>query len=172
MLRGLALALASGTQVTGLPLSDPFFAFLGGTKYAGVPVSVLLLIVAAIVLTLVMRNTPFGYRVRQIGSNPDAAAFSGIPVRRTRTWGFVLAGFMAGLAGIVALAFSPLVTLKVAEASSCLPSLALSLEAPHLRAARLQCSGRSSARSCSRPWPLAWSISRYPQLGRSSQQAR
>lgn len=105
MLRGLALALAGGTQVTGLPLKDPFFALLGGTKLAGIPVSVLLLIVVGILLTLVMRNTPFGYRVRQIGSNPDAAAFSGIPVRRTRTWGFVLAGFMAGLAGIVALAF-------------------------------------------------------------------
>lgn len=105
MLRGLALALAGGTQVTGLPLKDPFFAILGGGKVAGIPVSIVILVLVAIVLTLVMRNTPFGYRVRQIGSNPDAAAFSGIPVRATRTWGFVLAGFMAGLAGIVALAF-------------------------------------------------------------------
>ncbi|HQZ12867.1 MAG TPA: ABC transporter permease, partial [Devosia sp.] len=105
MLRGLALALAGGTQVTGVPLSDPILAVLGGGRVLGIPVSIILLIVVGIVLTLVMRNTPFGYRVREIGSNPDAAAFSGIPVRRTRTIGFVLAGFMAGLAGIVALAF-------------------------------------------------------------------
>lgn len=105
MLRGLALALASGTQVTGLPLKDPFFMILGGGRVLGIPVSVIVLVLAAIVLTIVMRNTPFGYRVRQIGSNPDAAAFSGIPIRRTKTIGFVLAGFMAGLAGIVALAF-------------------------------------------------------------------
>jgi ribose/xylose/arabinose/galactoside ABC-type transport system permease subunit len=71
----------------------------------GLPFSIILLVVVGVALTLVMRNTPFGYRVRQIGSNPDAAEFSGIPVRRTRTMGFVLAGFMAGLAGIVALTF-------------------------------------------------------------------
>ncbi|WP_172122065.1 ABC transporter permease [Devosia sp. 919] len=105
MLRGLALALAGGTQVTGVPLSDPIVSVLGGGRVLGLPVSIILLIVVGVVLTLVMRNTPFGYRVRQIGSNPDAAEFSGIPVRRTRTLGFVLAGFMAGLAGIVALTF-------------------------------------------------------------------
>lgn len=105
MLRGLALALAGGTQVTGVPLSDPIVSVVGGGRIIGLPVSIVLLVVVGVVLTLVMRNTPFGYRVRQIGSNPDAAEFSGIPVRRTRTLGFVLAGFMAGLAGIVALTF-------------------------------------------------------------------
>ncbi len=105
MLRGLALALANGTQVTGLPMFDPLFNILGGGKVASVPVSVILLVVVGIVLTIVMRNTPFGYRVRQIGSNADAAEFSGIPIKATRTAGFVLAAFMAGLAGIVALTF-------------------------------------------------------------------
>lgn len=105
MLRGLALALASGTQVTGMPMSDPIFAVVGGSRILGIPFSIWLLVAVVAVLTLVMRNTPFGYRVRQIGSNPDAAEFSGIPVRRTRTMGFVLAAFMSGLAGIVALTF-------------------------------------------------------------------
>jgi len=105
MLRGLALALASGTQVTGVPLDDPVIAFLGGGRVLGLPVSIWLLAVAGVVLALVMHRTPFGYRVRQIGSNPDAAAFSGIPIRQTKTLGFVLAGLMAGISGIVALAF-------------------------------------------------------------------
>jgi ribose transport system permease protein len=105
MLRGLALALSSGTQVTGLPLSDPFFEILGGGKVVGIPVSVLLLAVIVVVLTIVMRNTPFGFRVREIGSNPDAAEFSGIPIRRTKTMGFMLAALMAGIAGVVGVAF-------------------------------------------------------------------
>ena len=105
MLRGLALALSNGTQVTGVPLQDPIIWYLGGGKILGLPVSVVLLIVVGIVLALVMHKTPFGYRIREIGSNPDAAAFSGIPIKATRTWGFVLAGLMAGLSGIVALAF-------------------------------------------------------------------
>jgi ribose transport system permease protein len=105
MLRGLALALSSGTQVTGLPLDDPFFEILGGGKVMGIPVSVILLVVIVVGLTIVMRSTPFGFRVREIGSNPDAAAFSGIPIRRTRTMGFMLAALMAGVAGVVGVAF-------------------------------------------------------------------
>ena len=105
MLRGLALALSSGTQVTGLPLSDPFFEILGGGKVVGIPVSVWLLGLIVIVLTIVMRQTPFGFRVREIGSNPDAAEFSGIPIRRTKTMGFMLAALMAGIAGVVGVAF-------------------------------------------------------------------
>jgi ribose transport system permease protein len=105
MLRGLALALSSGTQVTGLPLTDPFFEILGGGKVMGIPVSVILLAIIVVVLTIVMRNTPFGFRVREIGSNPDAAEFSGIPIRRTKTMGFMLAALMAGIAGVVGVAF-------------------------------------------------------------------
>lgn len=105
MLRGLALALSNGTQVTGVPLQDPIIWYLGGGRILGLPVSVVLLIVVGILLALVMHKTPFGYRIREIGSNPDAAAFSGIPIKATRTWGFVVAGLMAGLSGIVALAF-------------------------------------------------------------------
>ena len=105
MLRGLALALANGTQVTGVPLDDPLIAILGGGRILGLPASVVLLIVVGIGLSVLMHKTPFGYRVRQIGSNPDVAAFSGIPIRQTETLGFVLAALMAGVAGIVALAF-------------------------------------------------------------------
>lgn len=105
MLRGLALALSNGTQVTGVPLSDPIISVLGGGRILGLPFSVVLMFVVAVILALVMHKTPFGYRIRQIGSNPDAAAFSGIPIKATRTLGFVVAALMAGVSGIVALAF-------------------------------------------------------------------
>src|SRR3954454_23465712 len=72
MFRGLALALSDGQQVTGLPTGISFFRFFGG-EALGLPVSVWVLIVTGIVLTVVLRLTPFGYRVRSIGSNPEAA---------------------------------------------------------------------------------------------------
>ena len=40
-----------------------------------------------LVLATVYRITPFGRRVRSIGSNRNAALFSGVPVRRTATSG-------------------------------------------------------------------------------------
>jgi ribose transport system permease protein len=61
MYRGLAQALSGGEQVTGLPAENAFFTFLGG-DFAGLPVSVWVLIIVAIVLTAVLRFTPYGSR--------------------------------------------------------------------------------------------------------------
>ena len=68
MYRGLSQALSDGEQVTGLPAESAFFTFVGG-DFAGLPVSVWVLILVTIVLTAVLRFTTYGYRVRSIGSN-------------------------------------------------------------------------------------------------------
>ncbi|WP_216216554.1 ABC transporter permease [Amycolatopsis aidingensis] len=102
--RGLALALSDGQQVTGLPLESSFFTIVGGTAL-GLPFAVWVVIAVVAVLTVVLRLTPFGYRVRSIGSNPEAATFSGISTPRTRMAVLVLAGGLAGLAGVLGLAF-------------------------------------------------------------------
>ncbi|WP_207935803.1 ABC transporter permease [Actinomadura sp. KC216] len=102
--RGLTLALSDGKQVTGLPLESSFFTLLGGKTF-GVPTSVWVLILVAVLLTLVLRFTPFGYRVRSIGSNPDAATFSGISIAKVRMQALVLIGLLAGLSGVLGLAF-------------------------------------------------------------------
>jgi ribose transport system permease protein len=104
MYRGLAVALSKGQQVTGLPVSHPFFVKFGG-NLLGVPVSVWVLAAVTIVLTALLRLTPFGYRVRSIGSNPEAATFSGISIPRVRVQALVLTGALAGLAGVLGLAF-------------------------------------------------------------------
>jgi ribose transport system permease protein len=102
--RGLAQALSDGQQVTGLPAESSFFTFLGGDKL-GLPVSVWVLILVVIVLTAVLRLTPYGYRVRAIGSNPEAATFSGISIARTRVQTLMLVGLLSGVAGMLGLAF-------------------------------------------------------------------
>lgn len=104
MFRGLALALSDGQQVSGLPFDSSFFTFLGGQRL-GLPVSVWVTIGFAIVLTVVLRYTPFGHRVRAIGSNPEAATFSGISIPRVRVQALVLMGLLAGVAGVLGLAF-------------------------------------------------------------------
>jgi ribose transport system permease protein len=105
MYGGLATALTGGQQVTNLPIGNSFFTFLGGNTL-GVPVSVWVLLAIIIVLTAVLRLTPFGYRVRAIGSNPDAAVFSGISVRRVRVQALVMMGVLAGIGGVLALAYN------------------------------------------------------------------
>jgi ribose transport system permease protein len=102
--RGLALALSNGQQVNGLPLNSSFFTIVGG-NVLGVPFGLWVLIVVTIGLTAVLRLTPFGYRVRSIGSNPDAATFSGISTPWTRLKVLVCVGALCGLAGVLGLAF-------------------------------------------------------------------
>jgi ribose transport system permease protein len=104
MFRGLAIALANGQQVQGLPTGNSFFTRLGA-ETLGLPTSVWILFITAIVLTLVLRFTPFGYRVRSIGSNPEAATFSGISIPRVRIQALMLMGALCGLAAILGLAF-------------------------------------------------------------------
>ena len=102
--RGLAIAMANGTQVTGLPVADPFFDIVGG-KVLGIPFSVIILAVVVIAVGITMHHTPFGYRVLAIGSNPEAAQFAGISVARVRTQVLILVGLLAGIAAVLGLAF-------------------------------------------------------------------
>jgi ribose transport system permease protein len=104
LFRGVALALADGKQISGMPQEDSFFTVLGG-KLFGVPASVLVLLVATVLLTILFTRTRFGARVRAIGSNPDAAEFSGLPVARTRVLALGLSGLMGGVAAVAGLAF-------------------------------------------------------------------
>jgi ribose transport system permease protein len=102
--RGLAIALANGTQVTGLPVGDSFFTLAGG-KVLGIPFGVIVLVVVVVAVGITLHHTPFGFRVLAIGSNPDAARFAGISITKVRTQVLVLVGLLAGLAAALGLAF-------------------------------------------------------------------
>lgn len=104
LFRGMGLALAGGKQISGLPSHDVLLDWLGG-DVAGVASAVWILLAATIVLAVVFTRTRFGAQVRAIGSNPDAAEFSGLPTTKTRIKALALSGFMAGLAGLLALGF-------------------------------------------------------------------
>ena len=102
--RGLALALSDGQQVGGLPQDHPFFRLVGG-DLLGLPGAVWALLLVAVVLTVVFTRTRFGAQVRAVGSNPEAAAFSGIPVDRVRIGALTTSGLLAGVAGMLSMAF-------------------------------------------------------------------
>ena len=104
LFRGVGLALADGKQITDLPLDDSFFTLAGGDA-AGVPFALWVLLAVVVVLAVLLARTRFGARVRAIGSNPDAAAFSGIPVVRTRVQALALSGLTTACAAVLALAY-------------------------------------------------------------------
>jgi simple sugar transport system permease protein len=68
----------------------------------------LIALAAALFLSLLVRYTTFGFRLRATGENPTAARFAGIPVARVAVATLCLSGGLAGLAGGVQLsALSP-----------------------------------------------------------------
>ncbi len=68
----------------------------------GLPISVLLLIVTAIVMTLVARRTRLGRYIFATGGNPDAAELSGINTRLLTVKVFAIMGFLCALSAVVA----------------------------------------------------------------------
>ena len=65
---------------------------------AELPISVLLLIVVAVVMTVIARKTRFGRYIFATGGNPDAAIQSGINVRRNTILTYVLASLAVAIA--------------------------------------------------------------------------
>jgi rhamnose transport system permease protein len=69
-----------------------------------VPLPTYMVAVVAIVAWICLEHVPIGRRLYAIGSNPDAAALIGLPVKRIVFITFVLCGALSGLAGFMFLA--------------------------------------------------------------------
>jgi ribose transport system permease protein len=85
--------------------SSSFFALFDIKIFGLIPIVAVLFLVLAALLHLLLHRARFGYRVQAMGSNPDAARLSGIPVDRTRILVLVLMGAVCGLTGAMFLGF-------------------------------------------------------------------
>jgi D-xylose transport system permease protein len=74
----------------------------GYTAGFGLPISVLVLILVAVVMTVIARKTRFGRYVFATGGNPDAAELSGINTRMLTVKVFALMGFLCALSAVIA----------------------------------------------------------------------
>lgn len=99
-LRGLGEFLTRGGDVSGFP---EYLRPIGHGFVAGIPVPLILFGLAALAWHLLLSRTRHGFAVYMIGSNPEAARYSGINVRRTITLIYTLSGVMCAIAGILML---------------------------------------------------------------------
>ena len=74
----------------------------GFTQGYGVPISIVLLITVAIVMTVIARRTRFGRYIFATGGNPDAAELSGINTRMLTVKIFALMGVLCAISAVVA----------------------------------------------------------------------
>jgi ribose/xylose/arabinose/galactoside ABC-type transport system permease subunit len=99
--RGAALTAAKGVTVDGVP--DAFNA-LANARPLGIPMPLLITVAVVAFVAFLLHYTKFGRYVQAIGSNPEAARVSGVPVERTLLITYILGGALAGLAGLIEVA--------------------------------------------------------------------
>jgi len=103
--RGLAL-LSSGGQtfpnLVGNPdLETTGFGFLGSGRILGLPVSIWILVVVALVASYIARYTPLGRHIFAVGGNERAARMSGVKVNRVKLFVYMFSGFCAAIVGLI-----------------------------------------------------------------------
>lgn len=97
-LRGLGFLLTGAQPVLNVPAS---FVVLGNRYLGAIPYPVLLALAVLLLGQYVLSQLPAGREMYAVGSNEEAAALSGIDVKRVRLYAFTLAGACAALSGVV-----------------------------------------------------------------------
>lgn len=97
--RGLALVIAKGLVLARFP---DLITDIGRGKITGfVPIPVIIGIATMVGGYIMLKRTYFGRYTVAIGSNPEAAALTGIAVNRHKVYAYVLCGACAALAGVM-----------------------------------------------------------------------
>jgi ribose transport system permease protein len=96
--RGLAFLYTQGAPIFSVsPQLNPLFY----RTFVGMPLPFVYVMVLYATAWGYLRYTEGGRSIYAVGGNESAARLSGISVNRVRTKAFVIAGFMAGLAGVL-----------------------------------------------------------------------
>lgn len=98
LLRGGILIISNGRSIYS---PGKGFTYIGSEKLLGIPVSVIVLLFVAIVVSVVFRYHRYGRALYAIGGNEEAARAAGINVDRMIWSAFFFAGLLAGLAGVI-----------------------------------------------------------------------
>lgn len=93
------MQLEDGSKAPGKFL--PEFLWIGQGKLLGVPVPVILMIVAVALVHIFLTYTRWGRQLYVTGGNREAARLSGISVTRVRLAAYVLSGLLAAVGGIL-----------------------------------------------------------------------
>lgn len=90
---------AATSGLSGKPV--PKAALLPSLPDLSVHIGVLIALALVPVVWFVMARTPFGFRLRMLGLNAEAARVAGVPAGRMVVWLMIISGGLAGLAGVV-----------------------------------------------------------------------
>lgn len=98
VLASMAQIITNGVSITA---ADAGFAVLGQGKVYGVPLPVILMLLAAVCAALFMRWTPLAVHIYAFGGNPRAARLAGVNTARVTLFVYAVSGVCAGMGGLI-----------------------------------------------------------------------
>jgi simple sugar transport system permease protein len=101
VVNGVSIWLTRGTVISGFP---PEILWIGNGVVAGIPVSFLLFLLAAVAVGLFLTRTPLGIGVYMVGSNPEATRYSGVDVKRVLIGVYTLSSVLCFVAAVIIMA--------------------------------------------------------------------
>src|SRR5262249_45662408 len=96
--RGLTRLWTHGFPITGL---GEQFGFIGTGYFLSVPMPVWISAILVAIFVIITRRTSFGRYIYAVGGNEQAARLSGLYVERIKRNVYMLAGGLAGVAGLL-----------------------------------------------------------------------
>jgi len=102
--RGFAMLRSQGatfSNITGQKgLGNTGIEFFG-RSVGGIPVGAIILVIIAVIASILLKMTPFGWHILSIGGNQKAAKLSGVKVNRVKILVYMFSGICAAIVGII-----------------------------------------------------------------------
>ena len=95
---GIAVGIRNGQSIIGLP---PEFTAIGNGSFLGIPIPMIILLVAGAGVALYINKTGLGMQSVLVGANQDAATYSAIGVKKVLLMTYTLSGGLSALAGLI-----------------------------------------------------------------------
>jgi len=95
---GIAVWYTDSETIFALPER---FLVIGNGTVIGIPIPVLFLIVVFVIATFILTKTKLGRLIYLIGTNHKASYISGLPVKKTIFFLFIISGLLSGIGSIV-----------------------------------------------------------------------
>lgn len=95
---GLAIVLTKGHSISGFPES---FMLIGNGNILGLPISFLLFLLAAYLVSVLLKRTEQGFNMFMLGSSPVVSKFSGVNNAKVLIKTYMLTALLAGFASII-----------------------------------------------------------------------
>lgn len=98
IIRGLAYIISDGLPIY---IMDNAVLTFGNGTIVGIPIAVLILVLAFIVFGIVLAQTRFGRNIYIIGGNREAARLAGLNPERMTIILYIISGILSSLGGII-----------------------------------------------------------------------